>query len=58
MNKRLLIISHAYLRDDVYKSLLYLKKNLDVFCLVPKKFNFFRFSKKKKIIKTSKIFLF
>ena len=58
MNKRLLIISHAYLRDDVYKSLLYLKKNLDVFCLVPKKFNFFRFSKKKKLLKQVKSFYF
>jgi glycosyltransferase involved in cell wall biosynthesis len=50
MKDKLLIISHAYLRDDIYQSLLYLKKEFDLLCLVPKKNKFFKFKKNKHLL--------
>ena len=58
MKKKLLIISHAYLRDDVYQSLLFLKKKFNLLCLVPKNFEFFKFKRDKKLLKEIHTFYF
>jgi hypothetical protein len=58
MKNKLLIISHAYLRDDIYKSLFSLKKKFDLLCLVPEKYKYYRFKKNKKLIKKNYAFYF
>ena len=58
MKNKLLIISHAYLRDDIYKSLLFLEKKFNLLCLVPEKFKYYGFKKNKKLIKKSYAFYF
>ena len=58
MKKKLLIISHAYLRDDVYQSLLFLKKKFNLLCLVPKNLKLFKFKRDKKLLKEIHTFYF
>ena len=51
MKKKLLIVSHAYLRNDIYQSLLFLNKKFNLVCLVPKNFKLFSKKKNKSLLK-------
>ena len=47
--KSLLIVSNAYLRDDVYANLKYFNTKLKTFCIAQKKNSFFPLKKIKNI---------
>lgn len=56
--KKLLIVSHAYLRNDIYSSLKYFNTKMNTICIAPRKYNLFFFKKNKKYLPLIDSFFF